>query len=257
MPAPASLSVWRQPHDADRTALPQGQLRAPAVDNVDATFAPISQQRVCLVALALPRLSRYRNVEGLNAASLEIAFDRALAVRAGAGAISFTVNAADELYASTGAGSQRIAAPASFAPVDDRAIRIDPVDERMAERYCALLSLPQPQDVAVAAGARFVFGRNAPVLAALRLLDSPRFLRQPGGEIGGASADRIGLSRNAFNFEAAPQGFTIGRLAATQALYHLDDKLRFVAKVESDEPYRLPGGHHLVAGHYVLRFDAA
>lgn len=255
---PVPLSVWRQPHDADRTALPQNRpSRTDSADSFDATFAPITQQRVCLVALALPRLSRYRNVEGLNAASLEIAFDHALAVRAGADAISFSVTAADELYASTGAGRQRIAAPASFAPVDDRAIRIDPVDERMAERYCALLSLPQPQDVAVAAGARFVFGRNVPVLAALRLLDSPRFLRQPSGEIGGASADRIGLSRNAFSFEAAPQGFTIGRLAATQALYHLDDKLRFVAKVESDEPYRLPGGHHLVAGHYVLRFDAA
>jgi hypothetical protein len=24
----------------------------------------------------------------------------------------------------------------------------------------------------------------------------------------------------------------------------------------SDQPYTLPPGHHLVAGHYVLRFDA-
>jgi hypothetical protein len=42
-------------------------------------------------------------------------------------------------------------------------------------------------------------------------------------------------------------------------LYHLDEQLRFVAQVadaSADNPYLLPRGHHLVAGHYVLRFDA-
>ena len=96
------------------------------------------------------------------------------------------------------------------------------------------------------------------MLAALRLLDSPRFLKRSQGD-NTASADRIGLSRNAFSFEAANKGYKIGRLSATQALYHLDDKLQFVASIgqaEDDAPYLLPAGHHLVAGHYVLRFDA-
>jgi hypothetical protein len=51
------------------------------------------------------------------------------------------------------------------------------------------------------------------------------------------------------------KGYTIARLSATQALYHLDDKLQFVASV-GEAPYLLPHGHHLVAGHYVLRFEA-
>ena len=127
----------------------------------------------------------------------------------------------------------------------------------MADRYCATLMLPQPSSVAVASGARLVFGRTAPALAALRVLDSPRYLRQADGS--SASADRIGLSRSAFSFEAGTGGYKIGRLSATQALFHLDANLAFVASIGAagpDAPYFLPHGHHLVAGHYVLRFDA-
>ena len=75
----------------------------------------------------------------------------------------------------------------------------------------------------------------------------------------GASADRIGLSRNAFSFEAGAAGYEIGRISPTQALYHLDAQRNFVAcigEASAEQPYLLPHGHHLVAGHYVLRFDA-
>jgi hypothetical protein len=110
----------------------------------------------------------------------------------------------------------------------------------------------------VGAGVPFVFGRSAPMLAALRVLDSPRFLRRAeGADV--ASADRLGLSRNAFSFEAAQDGYRITRLSPTQALYHLDEELRFVAAIgeaAAGGAYLLPPGHHLVAGHYVLRFDA-
>ena len=128
----------------------------------------------------------------------------------------------------------------------------------MADRYCALLRLPQAPSLPVAPGARFAFGRSAPMLAALRVLDSPRFLRTLDGSPA-TSADRLGLSRNAFSFEAVADGYLIARLAPTQALYHLDPELGFVAEIKAatpEQPYRLPAGHHLVAGHYVLRFDA-
>ena len=95
-------------------------------------------------------------------------------------------------------------------------------------------------------------------LAALRVLDSPRFLRNAAGTPP-SSADRLGLSRDAFSFEAAPDGWLIARQSPTQALYHLDEHFEFVAAVDTatpEQPYRLPAGHHLVAGHYVLRFDA-
>jgi hypothetical protein len=90
------------------------------------------------------------------------------------------------------------------------------------------------------------------------VLDSPRFLRNAAGTPP-SSADRLGLSRDAFSFEAAPDGWMIVRGSPTQALYHLDDRLAFVAAIDAatqEAPYRLPAGHHLVAGHYVLRFDA-
>jgi hypothetical protein len=222
----------------------------------DATYAPVARQRVSLVALALPRLSRYSDT---GASALELPFDCNLALAGGAApAISITVNAADELYASTDAGRERISAPSTFTPVDARAIALQPAAPGMADRYCALLSLPQPVSAPVASGVRFVFGRSSAMLAALRVLDSPRFLQRAGGA-DGASADRIGLSRNAFSFEAADDGFRISRLSASQALYHLDDKLDFVAAIaEADpaRPYLLPSGHHLAAGHYVLRFEA-
>jgi hypothetical protein len=255
----AKPAVWQSRSSGmpvDMTAVPVSHKPANKAGESDATYAPISQQRVTLVALALPRLSRYRDT---GAQTLELPFNRALALSTeGQAAISFVVDAADELYACTADGRQRITAPATFTPVDARTIRLLPAAPEMADRYRAMVCLAQPVGAAVASGARFTFGRNSPMLAALRLLDSPQFLKRADGAQG-ASADRIGLSRNAFSFEATAQGYKIGRLTATQALYHLDEKMGFVASIgdaSADAPYLLPNGHHLVAGHYVLRFDA-
>jgi hypothetical protein len=237
----------------DLTAVPAASHKpANRAGESDATYAPVSQQRVSLVALALPRLSRYRDT---GAQALELPFNQSLALSADAQpAISLMVDAADDLYACTPEGRQRIEAPATFAPVDTRALRLLAVAPEMADRYRAVICLAQPVGAGVASGVRFTFGRNSPMLASLRLLDSPRFLKRVDGA-GNASADRIGLSRNAFTFEATTKGYTIARQSATQSLYHLDDKLQFVASI-GDAPYQLPHGHHLVAGHYVLRFDA-
>jgi hypothetical protein len=75
------------------------------------------------------------------------------------------------------------------------------------------------------------------------------------GATGTSSPDRIGLSRSAFEFEAAAGGLAIKRLAASQALYQLNEQMQFVAAM-TDPTCVLPPGHHIVAGHYVLRFDA-
>jgi hypothetical protein len=122
----------------------------------------------------------------------------------------------------------------------------------MAERYVGLLDLPLARSLPCSAGARLVFGRSSPALRELRALDTPAFARGSDG----ASADRIGLSRQAFSLEAGADGYLVTRIAPTQALFHLDEQLQFVASIDNDQPYRLPPGHHLVAGHYVLRFDA-
>jgi len=251
-----SPAVWQSRAGAipiDLTAVPAASHKpADRPGESDATYAPVSQQRVSLVALALPRLSRYRDT---GAQALELPFDHTLSLSAEAKpAIVLTADANDQLYACTAEGRQRVEAPATFAPLDSRTLRLLPAAPEMADRYRALVCLAQPLSTGVASGARFTFGRNSAMLASLRLLDSPRFLKRGEGA-STASADRIGLSRNAFSFEATGKGYTIGRLSPTQALYHLDDKLQFIASI-GDAPYLLPHGHHLAAGHYVLRFEA-
>lgn len=250
-PQVKAAAVWK-PRAGDET---MSSIRPPTEG--DATYAPVANQRVSLAALALPRLSRYRET---GARSLEVGFDAALGVTASENdsVIRFAVDDADEVHAVTAAGRQRISIPASFTPVDAAPIALRAAPPEMAERYCATVCLAVPISVPVASGVRFVFGRGAPMLASLRVLDSARFLHRADG-IDVASADRIGLSRSAFSFEAASGGYKIGRLSATQALYHLDEEMRFVAAIaeaSADKPYLLPAGHHLVAGHYVLRFDA-
>ena len=258
---PARPAVWkpRTVPDPERTAVPLPRAIAPqpAGLEADATYAPVSRQRVVLAALALPRLSRYRET---GTRALELGFNRAFAPTAQLldAVIGFAVGDDDALQVITPAGRERIEAPAAFSPVDGIRLELAACAPALADRYCALLVLPHAPGVPVAGGTRFTFGRGTPMLAALRVLDSPRFLRSSAG-VPASSADRLGLSRDAFTFEAAPGGWHIARASGTQALYHLDDGLGFVAAIDAatpDAPYRLPAGHHLVAGHYVLRFDA-
>ncbi|NIA52698.1 hypothetical protein HAV22_03390 [Massilia sp. TW-1] len=257
----ARPAVWkpRAMPDPELTAVPIARAPAaqPAGAELDATYAPVARQRVALAALALPRLSRYRET---GAQALEIGLNRAFvpAPLARDAVIAFAIDDQDTLQAITPAGREQIAVPATFSPVDGTRLELVVCAPALADRYCALLRLPQPPALPVAAGARFTFGRAAPMLAALRVLDSPRFLKHAAGTPP-SSADRLGLSRAAFTFEAGPDGWLIARQSPTQALYHLDEQLAFVATIDDaspEQPYRLPAGHHVVAGHYVLRFDA-
>jgi hypothetical protein len=259
--AGARPAVWkpRAMPDPELTAVPIARAPAaqPAGAELDATYAPVARQRVALAALALPRLSRYRET---GAQALEIGLNRAFlpAPLARDAVIAFAIDDQDTLQAITPAGREQIAVPATFSPVDGTRLELTACAPALADRYCALLRLPQPPVLPVAAGARFTFGRATPMLAALRVLDSSRFLKQAAGTPA-SSADRLGLSRAAFSFEAGPDGWLIARQSPTQALYHLDEQLAFVATIDDatpEQPYRLPAGHHVVAGHYVLRFDA-
>ncbi|NVD97432.1 hypothetical protein [Massilia sp. BJB1822] len=266
----ARAAVWQArarlpdgPEERTAAPLPSSPRPAPVTPESDATYAPKAQQRLVLAALALPRLSRYRDT---GATALQIPFDSQLAlapVPGNGNLLTITVSASDEMFAITEAGRQRINAPASFSPVEGRSIALLPATGALADRYCALLALPHAASAPIAGGARLTFGRGMPALSALRVLDSPRYLRcgEPSAAPGqhSSSPDRIGLSRNAFSFEASAKGLLIGRLSSSQALYHLDEKLQPVARIDEtagDAPYLLPPGHHLVAGHYVLRYEA-
>ncbi len=269
-------SVWKaraavaEPAGGELTAMPLAlppQSTLPAAPEIlnapenDATYAPVARHRITLAALALPRLSRYRDT---GAEALEIGLKVGMAGTLAPAApgtdnlIGFAVDAADQVHAITGAGRQRVGVPSSFAPLDGASVQLHAVPPQMADRYCVLLALDQGPVQPAAAGASLVFGRGMPALSALRVLDAPQFLRHADGSAA-ASADRLGLSRNAFSWEAASDGMRIVRLSETQALFHLDGDLRLVAQVieaSAQQPYLVPPGHHLVAGHYVLRFDA-
>lgn len=232
------------------TALPLAALRTET--GSDATFAPGARGRLTLAALALPRLSRYR---GTGVTRLELPFDRTLAFApTGTPAVTIAVDGGDGLHVVTAAGSERIEPPAACAPDGERTLHVAPVPAAMAERYTALVALPQP--VAAPVTAQGMFGRGSAALATLRVLDAARCMT---GADSTASPDRIGLSRTAFTFEPAAHGLLLTRQSANQALYHLDAALGYVGMIAAgadDEPFVLPAGHHVVAGHYVLRYDA-
>jgi hypothetical protein len=263
-PAARPAAVWktrtRVLDDAELTAVPVMHRAAPEplpAAPQDATYAPVMRQRVSLAALALPRLSRYRDT---GAAAIEFGLTRDLQVGplSPDSLLGFALDANDVLHAVTGDGRQRIAVPNRFAPRDGVDVRVLAPSAQMADRYSAIVCLPQAQGLPVLGGTRHVFGRAAPTLAGLRVLDLATCLRGADGlEAGGA--DRLGLSRNAFGFEAAADGYRVTRESPTQALYHLDERLGFVAAIESasaEAPYVVPLGHHIVAGHYVLRVEA-
>ncbi|THC42448.1 hypothetical protein [Massilia sp. Mn16-1_5] len=259
-PAPRPPAVWktraRSLDDAELTAVPVLHRAAPApVPSQDATYAPVLRQRVSLVALALPRLSRYRDT---GAALLEfgLAPDLAVGPLQPGGLLGFALDASDAVYAVTADGRQRITVPNRFVPRDGVDVRVLAPSAQMAERYSAIVCLPQAPGLPVTGGARHVFGRAAPMLAGLRVLDAGCLRGADGVDLGGA--DRLGLSRLAFGFEAGADGYRVTPESTTQALYHLDDKLGFVAAiaVQEDQPYLVPLGHHIVAGHYVLRVEA-
>ncbi|MFC5458808.1 hypothetical protein [Massilia niabensis] len=263
-PALRAPAVWksrdRTLDDAELTAVPavhRARGKAEAALPLDATYAPVARQRVALAAIALPRLSRYRDT---GAAAVEFGIDRQLA----AGAlendclIGFAVDEADEVHVITKDGRQRIAVPNRFAPLDGVDLRVLAPAPAMADRCSAIVCLPDAPGLPVPAGAPIAFGRGAPALAGLRVLDAATCLRGADGvHLGGA--DRLGLSRNALSLEATPEGYRVTRLAPTQALYHLDEQLGLVAAIEAatpEAPYLVPNGHHVVAGHYVLRVEA-
>jgi hypothetical protein len=261
-PAPRAPAVWktraRSLDDAELTAVPvlhRAAAPVPPTVSQDATYAPVLRQRVSLAALALPRLSRYRDT---GAAGLAFGIGRDLGVGpAGPDALlGFALDASDAVYAITADGRQRIAVPNRFAPRDGVDVRLLAPPAQMAERYSAILCLPQAPQLPVLGGTRHVFGRAAPMLAGLRVLDAGCLQGVDGADLGGA--DRLGLSRQAFAFEAGPEAYRVTRESPTQALYHLDERFGFVAAIENgpEQPYLVPLGHHIVAGHYVLRVEA-
>ncbi|GGY89366.1 hypothetical protein ACFFTM_14425 [Pseudoduganella plicata] len=253
----APPAVWQprtrpdaSPRADEPTALPLAAMRTETAS--DATYAPGARGRLALAALALPRLSRYRST---GVTRLELPFDCTLGFAVNVmPAVTIAVDATDTLQVVTRDDSMSLELPCTCATHGEHALHVTSVPAAMAERYSAMVALPQP--VMAPVSAKGVFGRGSPALAALRVLETARCMT---GADSAASPDRIGLSRSAFSFEPSAQGLLLLRQSANQALYHLDAALGYIGMIdaaEGDEPFVLPPGHHVVAGHYVLRYDA-
>ncbi len=227
---------------------------APVV-NADLTYvaiaAPKPSSHLRLVALALPRLSRYPQA---GVSRLEFGFGKDMQWQCGAGAaLQFSLDALDHLQVRTKAGQQAVPLPAHFEPVAGQVLDVLPVEAAMQELYAACLRLPANAcgiQAPIPAHGRLAFGRNVAQLSHLRVLDRAAVNDAPQADK--LSADRIGLSRVAFSMAVDGQGFQIWRESEGQALFHLDQDLKLVQAIATPE-YLLPNGHHIVAGHYVLQ----
>lgn len=250
----------RQAPPTDATVLPQKSIRRPA-DDLTWVPAPRRSGRLSLVALALPRLDGYQQL-GLE--SLEIGFNRQLQIcMASEAPLRICVNLDNQIRVGNDKGWQSVALPSRFAPFQEEELRLAPCHPALQERYCATLSLPHEISVPLCPGQPYLFGRGVHNFAALCVLDAPHFLRAAtashaaSGAAGPASADQLGLSRRAFRFEAGQDGLLITREAPNQMLYHLDKQCQWINSMDqSGKNWILPNGHHLVAGNYVLRYDA-
>ncbi len=222
---------------------------------------PRRHSRLSLVALALPRLDGYRQL-GLE--SLEIGFDRQLHICAASGAaLRIRVQLDNQIRVGTSKGWQAVALPSRFAPFQETELRLAPCHPALQERYCATLALPHETSVPLCQGQSYLFGRGVSNFAPLCVLDAAHFLQTSAdapvamGRAAPASADQLGLSRRAFRFEAGNDGLLITRDAPNQMLYHLDSQCQWLNNPQPDEnTWLLPNGHHLIAGNYVLRYDA-
>jgi hypothetical protein len=263
--APVSSQISAQvlgqvaaPRERRETALSS---LASAMQSQDMTYMPQARPagRLSLVGLALPRLDGY---QPLGIKLLEIGLTRQLQICPGDQAVlCIGVNERNQISLRTREGRQNLALPLHFAPFHEDELHLLPPSGAMAERYSATLNLVHPISLPIGAGQQYLFGRGVSACAALRVLDAPHFLQrdlqhdtQAVAE-SAPSADQLGLSRRAFRYEICLEGLRIARDAANQALFHLDRAGQYVARVD-EASYVIPDGHHLVAGNYVLRFDA-
>mgnify|MGYP003384580032 CR=1 FL=1 len=224
------------------------------------TYVPRAPKpcRISLVALALPRLSRY-----LQSGVAEISFGfglseqvgRHLSLHSGSDALlNFSVDDEDQIAVSSPAGRRKLSLPEHFEPVAGQSLDLVAVTGAMQEMYACCLYLPHALHAELPFGARTTFGRAGSALAQLRVLDQLAKIRARQTQAEVVSIDRIGLSRKAFTMRNSESAFHIQREAASQTLFHLDQDLNLVQALGSEE-YTLPNGHHLLAGHYVLRME--
>jgi hypothetical protein len=170
-------------------------------------------------------------------------------------ALGFVVNEKDALSVVTHEGRAPIQSGHPLpVPKLGGYVQFNPVPEEMTPHYIAFCVLPRQKNETIGVGARFSVGTKAPALKSLRALAGKGFLIRDNP----APGDRMGLSRQAFQIEVGKEGLVVTPTSPTQVLYQLDEEMNFIGKLDTDikSTWLLLPGHHLVAGHYVFRYDA-
>jgi hypothetical protein len=249
--------VWRRPPAAAGGGAGVGVNMATDVLNHggEATFiatsARLQRHKVSLVGIALQRVSLYRELDILG---LQFALDKqgmVVAPGSGQARLTFAVDAKDGLSVESGAARREIALGQALPVSNVLNVRIEALPA--AGNYLGWYRLPQAISEPVWQGSRFAFGRTQKALQKLRLLSGSGFLHA----VQDSDGDRMGLSREHFLMEVGIDGLMLTSRVKQGRLLHLDENLDFVEDMDADckAQWLLPGGHHLVLGHYVLRYD--
>lgn len=208
-----------------------------------------------LIGLAMQRVSRYK---ANGVAGMGFGFDsegQLIPPHDPRVLINLHMGSNDKIEVVTGNGKRQVQ-PGERLPISaDAHVCIDAVPREMEDIYAALCRLPVQLTDAIGPDACFPVGREQPVLKALCPLRRKGFIE---ADERWSSADRMGLSRKAFAIEVKKDGLAITQVGDHQVIYHLDEALGFVERLDrnSQQPFTLPSGHHLVAGPYVWRYEA-
>ncbi len=219
---------------------------------------PSMRQRVSLAALALPRLSRYRDT---GAAAIEFGLTRELGVGplTPDSLLGFALDASDAVHAVTGDGRQRIAVPNRFAPrdgVDVRVLAPSAADGRALQRHRLPAAAAGPAGAGRHAPRVRPRGADAVRTARARRRDLPARRRRrstPAAPTASACRATPSASKPGRGLPHHPRVADPGPVPPRRA-----PRLRGRDRERDGRttPYIVPLGHHIVAGHYVLRVEA-
>ncbi|WP_028453063.1 hypothetical protein [Chitinilyticum aquatile] len=242
---------------ADRTYMPQSAPPQPDDMKTYVFTGKITQSSaLTLVGIALQKVSAFgeANIRGLG-----FGFDSAAQIapvygKAATAVLSIHVDESDQLRVATPAGCRPLNLGEQLPLQGTSGIRLDAVPAPLQDRHLAFCLIPRPVIGRIGGEVTHSFGRHHPALKHLRVMAGAGFLDHETQEDG----DRMGISRDAFDYQLTADGLKL-TLRPNQQLAHLDGDLQFVATLSHAEdaaPALIPAGHHLVVGHYLLRYDA-
>lgn len=264
VPPPPGHALTQADNTPAPIALPAASPAAPAsggnpavwrnrsADEVTLVAKPRSRiGRLSLIGLALQRVSLFGEI-GIQA--VQIGFDakgRVLPPGTPGVRLTVTVDADDRVR--VGADGHSVELATGRAVPLSAELNLQHMALPELEEYLGWLKLPQPQVETLSSGRPFAFGRATP--GVLRVLAGSGFVRAGQQQVDG---DRMGISRQHFTLEAGEGGVMLDSCVQGRRLFCLDDKFNLLAVPEQGTgKVELRSGMHLLAGHYLLRWDAA